>query len=117
MIEKVKVINKYANIYKEYEQSKVALNTLSQELSLLDPKANRKAYKAKAAEVKSMNGQVIYFEKQLKKLQRKKKVAEYIKVLLKIKEFNEQFKTYDERNKELQLVIQSKEEELNKLKG
>ena len=64
-----------------------------------------------------MNGQVIYFEKQLKKLQRKKKVAEYVKVCSKIKEFNEQFKSYDERNKELTSVIQVKEEELNKLKG
>ena len=71
----------------------------------LSPKEDKRAYKAKVAEAKSMNSKVLYLEKQMKKLIKNKNVSEYTKLLQKIEEFDSQFEDINNRNKELQLSI------------
>ena len=117
MIEKYKEVRKYAEYIKEFELVKEMSKKLLLEVSSMNPKEDKKVYKAKSAEVKSMTYKTTYFEKQLKKLNKKKRVVEYVKVSSKIKEFNEQFKLYEARNTELNELINKKEIELAKLKG
>ena len=102
---------------KEYEKVKELVTKLLHEVSLLNPKANKKEYKAKTSEIKNATSQTTYYEKQLKKLGKKKRIVEYVKVVNKIKEFNEQFKKYDATIQELKSLIEEKEEQLTQLKG
>ena len=43
-----------------------------------NPKDDKKAYRAKSALAKSLTAKTIYLEKNIKKLQRKKQIIEYI---------------------------------------
>lgn len=95
------------------EAAKAAVNALS----LIDPKTNKKAYRAKLAESKSMNSKVSYLERQIKTLNRNRKVKEYTKLVAKVQEFDEQFKNIEKRNEEIKLSINQKQVEINELKG
>ncbi len=117
MVSKSKDVRKYLDFVKQYEVAKVEVEKLSQELEQINIKENKKAHKAKAAEVKSMNYKVAYLEKNIKKIQKKRRVNEYLKVANKIKEFNDQFNIYNSRNEELNVLITEKELLLEQLKG
>ena len=84
---------------------------------MINAKTDKKAYKAKVAEAKSMNTKALYLDKQLKKLMKNKNVSEYTKLVQKIKEFEKQFEEIDARNDELKTQVQEKEAEVLKLKG
>lgn len=117
MISKFKDVRKYVELVKQFGIVKSEAEKLSNELEQLNIKENKKAYKAKAAEVKSMNYKVTYLEKSIKRIQKKKRVIEYLKIANKIKEFDEQFSIYNKRNAELNLLITEKEILLEQLKG
>ena len=111
------VVRKLNSSIKECELAKDKAKKLSEEVAMINAKTDKKAYKAKVAESKSMNTKALYLEKQLKKLMKNKNVAEYAKLVQKIKEFENQFEAIDARNNELKTQVQEKEAEIQKLKG
>lgn len=100
------VIRKYNTMLLELTMAQEAAKAVAEELSSINPKADKKAYKAKMAEVKSMNSKAIYLEKQMKKLCKNKNVVEYTKLLQKISEFDLQFEEINQRNAELNESIE-----------
>lgn len=111
------VVRKLNSSIKECELAKDNAKKLSEEVAMINAKTDKKAYKAKVAEAKSMNTKALYLEKQLKKLMKNKNVSEYTKLVQKIKEFENQFEAIDARNNELKTQVQEKEAEIQKLKG
>lgn len=111
------VVRKLDSSIKECELAKDKAKKLSEEVAMINAKTDKKAYKAKVAEAKSMNTKALYLDKQLKKLMKNKNVSEYTKLVQKIKEFEKQFEAIDARNNELKTQVQEKEAEIQKLKG
>ena len=114
---KSKNIRKYNDLILELNAIKVETQKVVSEVSEMNPKDDKKAYRAKSALAKSLTAKTIYLEKNIKKLQRKKQIIEYNRLLSKIKEFNEQFASFEKRNQELNQEIANKEKELQILKG
>lgn len=112
-----KVVGKYLALIQEYKAVSQEAKDISIELSTIDAKNDKKAYKAKVAQSKSMNGKVSYLERQIKKLRRSGKIKDYIKLAEKIHEFESQFNDINKRNDELKTNINQKQLEINELKA
>lgn len=112
-----KDIRKYHEMAREYSLVRAEAEKIGKELSVMDIKADKKAYKAKRAEYKSMSHKADYLEKHLRLLKKNKHVSEYINLVNNIKGLQQQISAYQKRNDELNLLISQKEEELNSLKG
>lgn len=111
------VVRKYDKLSVETENANAVAKKLAEEIALLNPKADKKAYKAKVAESKSMTSKVDYLMKQLKKLAKNKNVIQYLKLIDSINEYETLFEDIDDRNKELQSSIDTKTKEVEVLKG
>lgn len=98
-------VRKYTSLIVESELANKNAKIVAEEVSVMNPKVDKKAYKAKLAESKSMNQKALYLTKQIKNLLRNKQVSEYVKLMNKINEFDNQFKEINSRNNELELKI------------
>lgn len=98
-------VRKYTSLIVESELANKNAKIVAEEVSVMNPKVDKKAYKAKLAESKSMNQKALYLTKQIKNLLRNKQVSEYVKLINKINEFDNQFKEINSRNNELELKI------------
>lgn len=98
-------VRKYTSLIVESELANKNAKIVAEEVSVMNPKVDKKAYKAKLAESKSMSQKALYLTKQIKNLLRNKQVSEYVKLMNKINEFDNQFKEINSRNNELELKI------------
>ena len=113
----IKDVRKYKEFVSEYEIVKSESEKMQNELANMDIKENKKAYKAKAGECKSMQHKVDYLAKHIKSLRKNKRVDEYIQLIEKIKDFEQQFEEIEKRNNELSIQVSQKEIEIQTLKG
>ena len=113
----IKDVRKYKEFVSEYEIVKSESEKMQNELDNMDIKENKKAYKAKAGECKSMQHKVDYLAKHIKSLRKNKRVDEYIQLIEKIKDFEQQFEEIEKRNNELSIQVSQKEIEIQTLKG
>ena len=113
----IKDVRKYKEFVSEYEIVKSEAEKMQNELANMDIKENKKAYKAKAGECKSMQHKVDYLAKHIKSLRKNKRVDEYIQLVSKIQDFENQFEEIDRRNNELSIQASQKEIEIQTLKG
>lgn len=117
LVKKSRDVRLYNSLVKDYNSTSELLKAAEEEVNKVDLKNDKKLYNKKQAIVKGFKNKVAYFEKKIKGSLRKKRVKEYVQVINKLKEFNQQFEMYEERNKELNSQIQVKENELLKYKG
>ncbi len=112
-----KVIRKYLEFMNEYKIVNKQTKVLSHDITLMNPKQDKKTYRAKLAETKSMNHKADYLNKQIKKLMKNKHVIEYVKLKQKLVDFEKQLKEIEKRNDEIKMQISQKQLEINSLKG
>ena len=109
-------IRKYMECVKEYYALNDKANVAKADLVKLDERTNKKEFKAKRAEIKSLDNKMIYYAKQIKALDKKEVVKNYSKVSAAIRELNNKVTAYEKEKDNINLEINKCQLEINSLK-
>ena len=109
-------IRKYMECVREYYALNDKANVAKADLVKLDERTNKKEFKAKRAEIKSLDNKMIYYAKQIKALDKKEVVKNYSKVSAAIRELNNKITAYEKEKDNINLEINKCQLEINSLK-
>lgn len=110
-------IVKYMDCVKQYYALSETIKSVKVELEKLDEKADKKAFKAKRAEYKNLDNKIIYYAKQIKSLNKKQVVSEYVKVATIVKELEEKVNNNNKEKDSINIEINKKQLQIQSLKN
>lgn len=110
-------IVKYMDCVKQYYALSETIKSVKEELEKIDEKTDKKAFKVKRAEYKSLDNKIIYYAKQIKSLNKKQVVSEYVKVATIVKELEEKVNNINKEKDSINIEINKKQLQIQSLKN